>query len=595
MGTPQDFYNYAVNKVFNNKGQIMNINYVQSVAPYGGQCVSLIQGLMAWGGKPCVARGDARDWWFNRASNGVLNYFDVVTGSPQNGDVGVSVGGDASYGHVFIYWEGRALAQNVLSHPQAMLWPLNYQGAVWGYLRPKFYTQASTYSESKLIAEHGKATFTNQTAIIIHRDSPTGASYGSFVNGEVQEYTEKWIGLGHRWISWIHTNGVRCFAAVSGSEQRGVDMWATISAPDTDNIELTQEDGVATFTVDGVHKHYDNPSGEIFGQCNAGDKIRYYWKCVTNGHRYVVGKEGDRKVFVAVSATEDRTQMWATFSAPQEETKKDDTNTSTEPTKPSETTKTDYTKNVKGYGIDISEHNKNIDVSKYDFVIIRAAYGENTDKLFETYLKKCQDANKPFGVYLYDYALNDEQALAEAKYLYDLVKDIDIPLGIWFDMEDADAYKKKAGVLTKERCTASCKIFCDHFKEKGYYVGVYTSTSWIGTFVDTTYPLWIANWGANDGNINSDQSSVGVMHQYTSNPLDLDVIYHEIDFYKSDLQKNDKNDGNKSENTSKDDKKDENSKDDTNKDDKESIDVSSFNKFIKLAIKLIKKILSIFK
>ena len=30
MGTPQEFYNYAINKVFNNRGQIMNINYVQT-------------------------------------------------------------------------------------------------------------------------------------------------------------------------------------------------------------------------------------------------------------------------------------------------------------------------------------------------------------------------------------------------------------------------------------------------------------------------------------------------------------------------------------------------------------------------------------
>lgn len=323
MGTPQEFYNYALNKVFNNKGQIMNINYVQDEEPYGGQCVSLIQGLMAWGGKPCIARGHAKDWWFNRANNGVLSYFDVVTGAPQNGDVGVSVGGDARYGHIFIYWEGRALSQNVLGNPKAMLWPLNYQGAIWGYLRPKFYTNASTYDASQLIKENGMATFENDTAIVIHRDTPTGASYGTFVKGEKQVYTEKWIGNGHRWISWIHTNGVRCFAAVSGSESYGVEPWATIGAPETKDIELTQEDGIATFIVDGVHKHYDNPSGEIFGQCNSGDEIRYYWKCVTNGHRYVVGKEGDRKFFVAVSATEDRSQMWAKFRAPDTNTKED--------------------------------------------------------------------------------------------------------------------------------------------------------------------------------------------------------------------------------------------------------------------------------
>lgn len=581
MGTPQDFYNYALNKVFNNKGQIMNINYVQTSDPYGGQCVSLIQGLMAWGGKPCVARGDARDWWFNRNSNGVLSYFDVVTGSPQNGDVGVSVGGDARYGHVFIYWEGRALAQNVLSHPQAMLWPLNYQGAVWGYLRPKFYTSASTYADSQLIKENGMATFNNDTTIVIHRDSPTGASYGSFVKGEKQVYTEKWIGLGHRWISWIHTNGVRCFAAVSGSESYGVDPWATISAPETQDIELTQEDGVAEFIVDGVHKHYDNPSGEIFGQCNTGDKIRYYWKCVTNGHRYIVGKEGDRKFFVAVSATEDKTQMWAKFSVPSEDTKEEE-KPSTEPSKPSTT---DFTKNVKGYGIDISEHQSlDTDLSKYDFVILRVSYGENTDKNFEAFVKKCEDANIPYGVYCYDYALNDEQALAETECTYNLIKDKNVQLGVWFDMEDADSYKKKAGVLTKERCSYSCKVFCDYMKKKGYYTGIYTSSSWIGTFVETTYPLWVANWGSNDGTIQSDQSSVGVMHQYSSKPLDFDVIYHEIDFYKSNHIKD--------EEPKQDDKKDEPTQSDTKKDEdtSEKLNISAFNKLIVLITKILNRI-----
>lgn len=594
MGTPQEFYNYAINKVFNNKGQIMNINYVQGEEPYGGQCVSLIQGLMAWGGKPCIARGHAKDWWFNRANNGVLSYFDVVTGAPQNGDVGVSVGGDSRFGHIFIYWEGRALSQNVLGNPKAMLWPLNYQGAIWGYLRPKFYTNVSTYDVSQLIKENGMATFENDTAIVIHRDTPTGASYGTFVKGEKQVYTEKWIGNGHRWISWIHTNGVRCFAAVSGSESYGVEPWATIGAPETKDIELTQEDGIATFIVDGVHKHYDNPSGEIFGQCNSGDEIRYYWKCVTNGHRYVVGKEGDRKFFVAVSATEDRSQMWAKFSAPDTNNKEDtkeDYKPSTEPSKP---TTTDYTKNVKEYGIDVSEWNSSdIDLSKYDFVIVRASYGERTDKKFEYFVNKCDELKIPYGVYIYDYALNDEQARAEAEYAYNLIKDRNVQLGVWFDMEDADNYKKKAGVLTKERCSFSCKVFCDYMSAKGYYTGVYTGTNWLGTFVETTYPIWLAAWNQDDGNVNSDHSDIAVMHQYTSNPFDKDVIYHDVDFYKSNPKKDESTDDKKDENGS------ENKKDEPNtdsKDDSENkINVTGINKLIELLLKIVEKIANLFK
>ena len=251
--------------------------------------------------------------------------------------------------------------------------------------------------------------------------------------------------------------------------------------------------------------------------------------------------------------------------------KPDDKKEDTTPTKP------DYNKLAKGFGVDISEHNgANFDVSKYDFVIIRAGYGENTDKLFETFVKKCEKANIPYGVYVYDYALNDDEAKAEAEYVLNLIKDKDVQLGVWFDMEDADHYKANKGVLTKERCTSSCKIFCDILKAHGYYTGVYTSTSWIGTYVDTDYPLWIANWGSNDGTIQSDQSDKAVMHQYTSNPIDKNVIYHDIDFYKSSPKKDEPNTDSKDDNGNK-------------------INVTGINKLIELLLKIVEKIANLFK
>ena len=47
-----------------------------------------------------------------------------------------------------------------------------------------------------------------------------------------QEYTEKWVGNGHRYISWVE-DGTRYFCAVSGSETRGEDSWATFSTVET--------------------------------------------------------------------------------------------------------------------------------------------------------------------------------------------------------------------------------------------------------------------------------------------------------------------------------------------------------------------------
>ena len=254
-------------------------------------------------------------------------------------------------------------------------------------------------------------------------------------------------------------------------------------------------------------------------------------------------------------------------------------------------------KNVKGYGIDISEHNSpDIDLSQYDFVIIRASYGEHTDKKFEYFADKCEQLKIPYGVYCYDYALDDDQARAEAEYICNLVKGRNIQMGIWFDMEDADAYKKKAGVLTKERCSFSCKVFCDYVSAQGYYTGVYTSTSWLGTFVETTYPIWVANWGTNNGEIQSDQSSVGVMHQYSANPIDKNVIFNDIDFYKSDPKhddpKKDENGSNSEKDESKNDKNDENSSDSAKKDE---INVSGINKLIEMLLSIVEKILKLFK
>ena len=331
--------------------------------------------------------------------------------------------------------------------------------------------------------------------------------------------------------------------------------------------KLVSEHALATLTVDAVAIRQNSPNGAVIKRVNTGFQFEYYYKVVANGHRWVVNK--DKTQFMAISNSETQgKELWATFSEVKEEAKP--TPTPTE--KPTE--KVDYTKNVKGYGVDVSEHNTDINVSKYDFVIIRACYGENTDEKFESFVKACESANIPYGVYVYDYALNDDEAKNEAEYVLNLIKDKNIQMGVWFDMEDADGYKKKNGVLTKERCTNSCKIFCDILKEKGYYTGVYTSTSWIGSYVDTNYPLWIANWGTNDGNIQSDQSSVGVIHQYTSNPLDKNVIYHDIDFYKSNP------------------KKEEIKKDDSKND---KINVNGINQIIALILKILKKVSKLFK
>lgn len=365
----------------------------------------------------------------------------------------------------------------------------------------------SGYDPSQLIQEDGIAHFTNDTPIICHRDSPTGPKFGSYVKGETQRYTEKWVGNGHRYISWLYENdpSIRCFVAVSGSEVQGEDPWAT-------------------------------------------------------------------------------------FTAPEEENKPSEPETPSEPTK-------EFPDSVKMKGIDLSEHNNgNIDFSQYDFVILRANWWTTEDKKFKTFADKLDKLGIPYGVYCYDYCGDEQTALEQAEYTYNLIKDRDIKMGVWMDMEDADGWKQKNGYLNKEHCSMVCKVFCDFFKKRGYFTGVYASSSWFDSMIEENgYPKWIANWGTNDGTCQGDFSDEGVMHQYTSTPIDKDVAYHEVDYFKSNPVEPEK--------PEEPDEPQKPSEPDTPSDeDDEKLDVGlvnivlkALNSFLKWSTKLIQKIVNLFK
>lgn len=527
---------------------------------YYNQCVTLFKEFLKKAGYPNPGRaiggsGGAREIWYRRDLLGYVDYFNFEQiGHPGDWFIWDSVYGwykGEYYGHVAMLIKdngdgtGQFLGMNQGTNlSPANIQTLSYNGSCGvlhykGYSNPTIGSGITVFNAANLVAEHAIATLTVDS-VAIREGSPTGNVLKRVNKGYQFEYYYKVVANGHRWVVNKDKNQ---FMAISGSEVQGKDTWATFSsieddANPSDTIELVQEDGVATFTVDGIRARYDSPTGNVCKIYNSGDKIRYYWKYIGNGHRYVVYKDSDRKIFVAVSETEDKSKMWATFTVPEEE-KKEETKPSTpESSNPS---KTDYTKNVKGYGIDLSEHNSSdIDLSQYDFVILRSNWWTTEDKKFEYFANKCEELNIPYGVYCYDYCGDEATALEQAKYTHKLIKSRNIQLGVWMDMEDSSTkpgepgWKEQNGLLTKEHCSMVCKVFCDYFNSQGYYTGVYTSRSWIGQYVDTDYPLWIAAWNQDNGNVNSDHSDIAVIHQYTSNPFDKDVIYHDIDFYKSD-------------------------------------------------------------
>lgn len=185
------------------------------------------------------------------------------------------------------------------------------------------------------------------------------------------------------------------------------------------------------------------------------------------------------------------------------------------------------------YGIDISEHNGNIDLSKYkdQFVIIRAGWGlGHLDKKYRRNVKECERLGIPFGVYWYSYALDDRTAEKEAVSFIDIIKGDNVQLGAWLDMEDADGWKKRNGWAPTKRGVSDIVVrFCSKVEEAGFYTGVYLSYSWLQYLDNNTIPFdrWVAHWGTNDGGMHGDYKKYGSIHQYTSIPLDRDYFYKE--------------------------------------------------------------------
>lgn len=185
------------------------------------------------------------------------------------------------------------------------------------------------------------------------------------------------------------------------------------------------------------------------------------------------------------------------------------------------------------YGIDISEHNGNIDLSKYkdQFVIIRAGWGlGHLDKKYRRNVKECERLGIPFGVYWYSYALDDLTAEKEAVSFIDIIKGDNVQLGAWLDMEDADGWKKRNGWAPTKRGVSDIVVrFCSKVEEAGFYTGVYLSYSWLQYLDNNTIPFdrWVAHWGTNDGGLHGDYKKYGSIHQYTSIPLDKDYFYKE--------------------------------------------------------------------
>ena len=157
-------------------------------------------------------------------------------------------------------------------------------------------------------------------------------------------------------------------------------------------------------------------------------------------------------------------------------------------------------------GPDISSWQGNIDIeslaSQVDFFIFRAYAGSSKDTKVDRNVKLAIAKNKPFGLYIYSYALNVAQAKEEAQRMINLANTYSVkPTFLCIDMEDADGYKNKNGMPSNEVLVNICKAECEVFKNAGYIPVVYASSSWFNGKLKNLsgYEKWVAHWPVSNG------------------------------------------------------------------------------------------------
>lgn len=175
-----------------------------------------------------------------------------------------------------------------------------------------------------------------------------------------------------------------------------------------------------------------------------------------------------------------------------------------------------YAPNATRKGIDVSEHNKNIDWEKVkaagiDYAIIRCGYGSDIqnqdDKQWQRNVSECERLGIPYGVYIYSYAKNTEMAASEAQHVLRLISGHKLSYPVYFDMEDNSTLGSDF--------TAIAQTFCSTVQNAGYAVGVYANLNWWNNYLtDANFNQW-HRWVA-QYNIQCDYTGTYAIWQYSS-------------------------------------------------------------------------------
>lgn len=188
--------------------------------------------------------------------------------------------------------------------------------------------------------------------------------------------------------------------------------------------------------------------------------------------------------------------------------------------------------NSKFLGVDLSEHNPNVDFTKLknngiDFVILRAGYGKvisQKDKLFEDYYIKAKKAGLKVGCYWYCYAGTQQELLIECQVFLELIKGKQFEYPLFLDIEEQKTFL----IQNLEETVINGLTILEN---AGYFVGLYCSNYYLDKYfniIKDRFVTWVANWNNNPLSVFNRRG----IHQYV---VGKNVLFHdkELDYNMS--------------------------------------------------------------
>lgn len=159
--------------------------------------------------------------------------------------------------------------------------------------------------------------------------------------------------------------------------------------------------------------------------------------------------------------------------------------------------------------IDISEFNSVVNWSKVkrevDLVIIRMGYrgslsGEiKYDSKYKSHRQACEAYGIPHGFYFFPTAITHDEAVEEADWVANELKDIRaFACPVFADSEQVQADASgRSDKLSREARTALLNTFCSRLQHLGIPAGIYGSTSWLENKLDMSrlpFSVWVAQY-----------------------------------------------------------------------------------------------------